>query len=56
MAIKIVKSPDVYLTATQLARYRDQYKNEFMYFCGPRPDFDEWVVEQESRKKEKNNG
>lgn len=49
MSIKIIKSPDIYLTATELARYQEQYRNEFMYYCGARPDFDEWVAEQVKR-------
>lgn len=53
MAIKIIKSPDVYLTASQLARYRDEYRTSFSFYAGTPPDFEEWVAEQEARKTRK---
>jgi hypothetical protein len=49
--IHIIKIPDVYLTATELTRYRGQYRQEFSHYCGTPPDFEEWVAEQESQKR-----
>jgi hypothetical protein len=51
MAIKIIKTADVHLTATQLARYRYEYQRAFSMYCGPLPDFEEWVAKQERQKK-----
>lgn len=50
MAIKIIKKPDVYLTATQLRRYQEQYRQAFMMYAGIPPDFEEWVARQEQAK------
>jgi hypothetical protein len=51
MAIKVIKQPDIHLTASELARYRYEYEQCFRMYCGSRPDFEEWVAEQERAKK-----
>ena len=51
MAIKLITQPDIYLTASQLEWYRYEYQKAFSFYCGPRPDFEEWVAAQERQKK-----
>ena len=50
MPIHLKKTPNVYLTATELKRYREQYRREFSFYAGTPPDFEEWVIQQEAAK------
>lgn len=50
MAIRIINTPDIHLTASQLAEYRHDYDKEFPMYRGLRPDFEEWVAQQEKQK------
>jgi len=56
MAIKIIKTEDVYVTASELKAYRYRFQKEFSGYCGPLPDFEEWVADQEKTKKAAKNG
>jgi hypothetical protein len=51
MTIHVTKSPDVYLTASELDRYRYEYERAFRMYAGPLPNFEEWVAVQEEAKK-----
>ncbi len=53
MAIKVIKTEDVHLTASELARYRYEYQQAFSFYSGPPPDFEEWVIAREREKKER---
>lgn len=44
MAIKIISKPDVHVTADELNRYRHDFDQENSMYCGPRRDFEEYVL------------
>lgn len=40
MGIKIIEEPDVYLTPDEIARFRDDYQRDFMFYAGTPPTFE----------------
>ena len=50
MPIRVTKTPDVHVSASELNRLRYEYQQAFQMYCGPKPDFAEWVI---SRLKDK---
>jgi hypothetical protein len=52
MAIHITKTPEVYISASQLARLREEYRKEFSMYCGAPPNFEEWAIGRIQQKRE----
>jgi len=50
MAIFIKDDPDVFLTPSELARYREEYRQAFSMFCGTPPSFNSWVASRQEQK------
>ena len=48
MGIKIIREPDVHVTAGDLARYREEYNRCMAYYCGPRPTLEEFIRGQKA--------
>ncbi len=46
MTIKIIRQPDLHMTASELARYRHEYEKAFAFYSGAPPDFEDWVRAQ----------
>jgi hypothetical protein len=42
MAIKIIEQPDIHLTQSELARYRDDYRRDYSMYAGT-PAFEDYV-------------
>ena len=44
MPLHVIKTPDVYISASDLARLRAEYQRAFMMYAGTPPDFEEWAI------------
>ena len=51
MPIHVTKTPDVYISASELRRLWDEYQQVFMFYAGTRPDFEEWAIARIQRKR-----
>jgi hypothetical protein len=49
MAIKVLDEPDVTVTATELARYRADYQQDFMFYSGTPPTLNEYIYRRQQR-------
>ena len=56
MAIIVKDEPDVHVTASELARYRDQYQRAFSMYAGTPPTFAEYIRREQERAKKPNRG
>ena len=52
MAIKIIREPDVHVTDGDLARYSKQFRQDYSYYSGPLPTFEEYVRRKEQQKRD----
>jgi len=50
MAIHVIDDPDVYLTQSELARYRAEYNQAFSFYAGPPPSFNSWVAQRKAQQ------
>jgi hypothetical protein len=43
--IRIIEDegPDIFLTADEYARLKDEYQKAFMFYAGSPPTFEQWV-------------
>ena len=44
MSIRIAKTPDIIITASQYKRLQKEYQQAFMMYSGTPPDFEEWAI------------
>jgi hypothetical protein len=51
MSIHITKTPDIHISASELASLRHEYQQAFQMYCGPIPDFEEWAIKRIQREK-----
>ena len=52
MPIHVTKTPDVPISASELRRLEEEYRQAFMMYCGTPPDFEEWAIARIQRKRE----
>jgi hypothetical protein len=43
MAIIVSKEPDVHVTASELRKYKADYKRDYMFFAGTPPTLNEYI-------------
>lgn len=43
MSIKIIKEPNIHITAGELARYRAAYEAAMRFYAGPPITLEEWI-------------
>lgn len=55
MAIKIIDEPDVRVTASELARYREEWRKFMSYYAGPPITLEEFIRRQRNRHAERPN-
>jgi hypothetical protein len=54
MAIRIKdQKPDVYVTESELRRYKDEYQKAFMFYSGTPPTLEEFIRQQRTPLKDK---
>jgi len=44
MSIEIIKRPTIRLTESEYKRLRYEFDLEHMFYSGPLPDFEDWVL------------
>ena len=49
MAIIIKPEPDVYVTESELAKYREQYQQDYMTYCGTPPTLNEYIARKKKQ-------
>ena len=51
MAIKVRDEPDVFVTASELARYKSEYQKAFMFYAGTPPTLNQFIADQQRLEK-----
>jgi hypothetical protein len=51
MNIQIIKDGNIYLTEEELYRFREEYKNAYMFYSGQPPTFESWVSAKKNSSK-----
>ena len=54
MTIHVIKTPDVYISASGYKRLQAEYQQAFMVYAGTPPDFDEWAIARIRRWRDNN--